>query len=83
MTPTREILVAAIAKTLGIPPGGIADDQTLSDLGASSLDVVEIAMQLEKNLKTTVDLLAVFQTDNEPTVSEIAAAIDALIAGAS
>ena len=83
MTPTREILVAAIAGTLGILPGGIADDQTLSDLGADILHVVEIAMQLEKNLETTADLLAVFQTDYEPTVSEIAAAIDALIAGAS
>jgi acyl carrier protein len=83
MTPTREILAAAIAGTLGILPGGIADDQTLSDLGASSLHVVAIAMQMEKNLKTTVDLLAAFQTDNEPTVAQIAAAIDALIAGAS
>ena len=83
MTPTREILAAAIAGTLGILPGGIADDQTLSDLGASSLDVVAIAMLLEKNLETTVDLLAAFQTDNEPTVAQIAAAIDALIAGAS
>jgi acyl carrier protein len=83
MTPTREILVAAIAGTLGILPGGIADDQTLSDLGADTLHVFEIARLLGKNLKTTAHLLAAFQTDYEPTVSEIAAAIDALIAGAS
>jgi acyl carrier protein len=82
MTNTREILAAAIADSLGILPGGIADDQTLSDLGADSLSVVEIAMTVEDNLETTVDLLSAFETDNEPTVAQLAAAIDALIAGA-
>lgn len=82
MPTTREILTAAIAETLCIIPGGIADDQTLSDLGADSLEVVEITMSVEDALGTTTQLAAAFEGDTEPTVAQIVSAIDAMMGAA-
>lgn len=82
MPTTREILTAAIAETLGIHPGGIADDQTLSDLGADSLEEVEITMEVEEALGTTTQLDAAFEGDTKPTVAQIVAAIDAMMGAA-
>lgn len=83
MPTAREILIAAIAKTCGIHPGGIADDQTLSDLGADSLEVVEITMEVEAALGTTTQLDAAFEGDTEPTIAQIVVAIDAAMENAN
>lgn len=80
MPTTREIVTAAIAATLGLVPSGIADNQTLSDLGADSLEAVEICMEVELALGTTTVLDDAFSTDPEPTVAQIVAAIDAMMA---
>lgn len=45
MTAPRDILIEQIVYTLGIPPSTITDD-----LGADSLDIVEIAMGIEDRL---------------------------------
>lgn len=50
MTDPRAILIDQIVYTLGIPPSTITDDHTLDNLGADSLDIVEIAMGIEDRL---------------------------------
>ena len=80
MKTTREILIDAICESLGILPGGIADNQTLTDLGADSLDMVEITMLVELALNTTRQLDGAFDADSNPTVAQIVVAIDAMMA---
>lgn len=73
---TRAALITAIADALGIHPNGIADDQTLADLGADSLDMVEIAMAVESALDLTDHI------DNDTmetgTIAQIIAAVDTM-----
>ncbi len=51
MPDPRTALVTAIADALGLHPGGIDDNQTLAELGADSLDMVEITMEIENALE--------------------------------
>lgn len=75
---TRDTLTRAIADTLGLHHGGdgISDDQTLADLGADSLDAVEIAMAVETalDLPEHIPDLAI----ETGTVGQLVAAIDAM-----
>lgn len=76
MPDTRTVLVTAIADALGLHPDGIADDQTLADLGADSLDMVEIVMEAEAALNLSDYIESeVIETG---TVAEIVAAIGAM-----
>lgn len=52
---TREQIVQIIAKTLKKSPESIKDNNTLSDLGADSLDLVEIIMNLEEHFVIHID----------------------------
>jgi acyl carrier protein len=55
-----DVVKAIIAKELKIPVEQLSDDRKLADLGAESLDVIEIVFQLEErfnidiSVKTTV-----------------------------
>lgn len=73
---TRAALIAATADALGMHPNDIADDQTLADLGADSLDMVEIAMAVESALELPEHI------DNDTmetgTIAQIVAAVDAM-----
>lgn len=73
---TRAALITATADALGIHPNGIADDQTLADLGADSLDMVEIAMAVESalDLQDHIDN----DTMETATIAQIVAAVDAM-----
>lgn len=76
MPDTRTALVTAIVDALGLHPDGIADDQTLADLGADSLDMVEIVMEAEAALNLSDYIESeVIETG---TVAEIVAAIGAM-----
>lgn len=76
MTDTRTALVTAIADALGLHPDGIADNQTLAELGADSLDMVEITMNIENALELADHI------DPEiieiGTLAQIVTAIDAM-----
>lgn len=52
---TRDKVVGIIATKLSIDPGTIKDDATLQDIGADSLDLVEIIMKLEELFGIEVD----------------------------
>lgn len=73
---TRAALITAISEKLGLHPHGIADDQTLADLGADSLDMVEITMDVE----TALDLPDPINPDTmeTATIAQIVAAVDAM-----
>lgn len=76
MTDPRAILIDQIVYTLGIPPSTITDDHTLDDLGADSLDAVEIAMGIEDRLDLPEHLPT--EVIESGTVAQIAAAADAM-----
>lgn len=73
---TRDALITATADALGIHPHGIADDQTLADLGADSLDMVEIAMDVETALGLQDPINP--DTMETATIVQIVAAVDAM-----
>lgn len=51
----KEQIIAVLAKQLRISPEEIADDSSIiDDLGADSLDLVEILMELENELNITI-----------------------------
>ena len=52
---TRDKVVATIATKLSIDPGTVKDDATLQDIGADSLDLVEIIMKLEEQFAVEID----------------------------
>lgn len=73
---TRAAIIAATASRLGLHPGGIADDQTLANLGADSLNTVEIAMQIEATLNLSDPINQdILETG---TIAQIVAAVDAM-----
>jgi acyl carrier protein len=48
-------IVEIIAQKLQIDSSTIASSATLQDLGADSLDIVEIVMQIEERLEVAID----------------------------
>ncbi|MBR6796191.1 MAG: acyl carrier protein [Clostridia bacterium] len=51
----KEQIIAVLAKQLRISPEEITDDSNIiDDLGADSLDLVEILMELENELNITI-----------------------------
>lgn len=52
---TRETVVKIIAEKLKKDPNEIADGATLHDLGADSLDIVEIIMNIEETCSINID----------------------------
>lgn len=79
MTTTRITLIQTIAEVTGISAAEISPDHTLTSLGADSLDAVEIAMNMENKLNLTTQLDVVFEATPEPTIAQIAAAIDGIV----
>lgn len=76
MPTTQDTIKAAIAKALGIHTDAIGEGDTLSDLGADSLDAVEIAMTIEDDLDLPEHLpTEVIETG---TLAQILAAADAM-----
>jgi acyl carrier protein len=47
---------AVIAKELKLPAGELNDDTKLADLGAESLDVIEIVFQLEEKFNVDISV---------------------------
>lgn len=58
----------AIATVMGIDVDRISNEQTLDDLGADSLDAVEIIMELEEEFNVEIEDEA---CDNLKTVQDI------------
>ena len=86
MTAILDTLKAAIAETLDITAAAIDPNDSLQDLGADSLDEVEIAMAVESALGLDTHIDGAFQpTDNPraPTISQIATAIETQISKAA
>lgn len=52
---TAEKVISIIAEKLKMEPAEIRDDSTLSELGADSLDMVEIIMKLEEELAIEIN----------------------------
>jgi len=52
---TYQKIVAIIAKKLQIDPSQTSGHATLQDLGADSLDIVEIVMHIEEQLGVTIN----------------------------
>ncbi len=52
---TQDKVVAIVAAKLSIDKGTIKTDSTLVDLGADSLDLVEIIMKLEEQFGIEID----------------------------
>ncbi len=52
---THDKVTAIIATKLSIDPSTIKNDATLQDLGADSLDLVEIIMKLEEQFGIEID----------------------------
>lgn len=73
-TSTRNTVLNTVATTLGIDRSAIADSQTLADLGADSLEGIEISMQIED----TLDLLDPIpgETMETATIGELIAKVD-------
>lgn len=71
---TVERIISTLAKQLEISPSGITENtDILSDLGADSLDLVELIMELEKAYNIVI---AGNEAGNIRTVGEIAAFIE-------
>jgi len=76
MTP-RETIITTIAQHLDKRADTITDTHTLADLGADSLDAVEIAMGIEDAFGLPEHMPdAVMETG---TVGEIVAAVEAVV----
>ncbi len=52
---THDKVVVIIATKLSIDPSTVKSDATLQDLGADSLDLVEIIMKLEEQFGIEID----------------------------
>ncbi|HEY7299947.1 MAG TPA: acyl carrier protein [Xanthobacteraceae bacterium] len=60
-----------IAKTLKIPPDQLAPDTRLEDIGAESLDVIEIVFELEEKFGITIPYQTFDGTRTQPQGSEL------------
>jgi acyl carrier protein len=81
-----------IAKTLKIPADQLAPDTRLEDIGAESLDVIEIVFELEEKFGITIPYQAFDGTQSRPqgaepdlgklelnTIGQVANAVKALV----
>lgn len=51
----RSRVIAVVAEKLSLDAAAISDASTLQNLGADSLDMVEIIMQLEETFDVSID----------------------------
>ena len=68
-----ESITSILADQLRVPEISVSDDKTLEDLGADSLDVVELALLLEDEFGIEIDT-AEFSVDT--TVAELTALVE-------
>lgn len=67
---TQDKVVAIVAEKLSLDKSGIKIDATLQDLGADSLDLVEIIMKLEEQFGIEIDDAKAEQLKNVKDVIE-------------
>ena len=73
---TRAQIIQIVAKTLKKSPESIQDSSTLQDLGADSLDLVEIIMNLEEHFGIHIEDE---QAEKLKTVSDVVQYIHGLL----
>jgi acyl carrier protein len=66
-----DVLTRVIAKQVHLEPSAITPESVLSDLGATSLDLVEIIMTIEEELNVTIPVDAVQAWNNYKTVGDL------------
>jgi acyl carrier protein len=71
---TKEKFAAVVAKSLHLPVEKVTDDAYLNDLGAESLDLIEITMETEEACNVCISEKSILQTAIEvfgPNVLEV------------
>lgn len=53
----KDVIIKEISEHLGILPEQVKPESTLAELGADSLDVVELTMSIEDDLEIEVEAL--------------------------
>jgi acyl carrier protein len=72
MKPTiLDVLRKAIASQVRVDPASITPESLLSDLGVTSLDLVEIIMTLEEEYEVTIPVDAVDAWNNYKSVGDL------------
>jgi acyl carrier protein len=66
-----DVLKRVIAKQLQLDPSEIAPESVLSELGATSLDLVEIIMTVEEEYDVIIPLDAVELWNKYPTFADL------------
>jgi acyl carrier protein len=66
-----DVLRRVIAKQVHLDPSVITPESVLSDLGATSLDLVEIIMTIEEEYDVTIPVDAVEAWNNYKTVADL------------
>jgi acyl carrier protein len=70
---TIDLLRNVIAKQVHLDPAAITPDSVLSDLGVTSLDLVEIIMTIEDECNVTIPADAVEASNSYKTVADLVA----------
>lgn len=78
---TLKALVAIVRKQLSIGDGDVGADTPLRELGATSIDIVEIVWTIEERYGIDIDLSMVDPNalNSVGTISQLARAIDAAV----
>jgi len=66
-----DVLKRVIAKQAHLDPSAVKTDSVLSDLGVTSLDLVEIIMTIEDEYDVTIQVDAVDAWNNYKTVADL------------
>lgn len=75
---TAETVTRIIAESLCTDPANVTPDAKLADLGADSLDVVEIAFEIETALN--LDAIPTAALDELGTVSDLIRTVEGMVA---
>lgn len=68
-----------IAKALKIPIEQLTDETQLEDLGAESLDVIEMVFELEEKFDITISLSPDLERPSFSTVGDVSRAVKRLV----
>ncbi len=77
-TTITDVLTGLIAKQAHIDPAVISPESVLSDLGVTSLDLVEIIMEIEDTYDITIQVDAVQAWNDYKTVADLIAMAQSL-----
>ncbi|HJP68236.1 MAG TPA: phosphopantetheine-binding protein [Sphingomicrobium sp.] len=70
---------SVIAKALKIPIEHLADETKLEDLGAESIDVIEMVFELEEKFDITISLSPTMARPTFSTVGDVSRAVKKLV----